>query len=726
MKSVFGTLFRCEMRMLLRDTRTVLIAVVAPLIMFPIMIVIMKSVEKRDQRRLQEATYTYAVTGERAAWAEDLVRAALAVDPAPGDTTRAPVRFERRDSTGADSLLAAGEISLVVEALSEEAWRSVQEERRAREDSVRRAAAERAGGGRRASAGNADADSTAAADSASVSPAAPLDPLVPAVRVKYRGRSDFSRTARTRMQEHLTALRLQQRDSVFQEAGFPLALDSVAPLEEENVASAAREAGAFLGIALTPFLILLMLSGGSIVAADAIAGEKERGTLETLLTTAARRSDIVRAKMAAIIAVGLAVAVINVVNLLFYLVVGVLDLPTSLEVALGPVDLVLLLLLLIPVTVLVAAALLLLSGVSKSYKEFQINFFPVFLAFLVPSIAAALPGIELRSAVALVPVAGVAVAVREILVGVRDFPALLVAFLSTGVLAAVMAGRTERALSTERLISHSDLDAADLTGGAALFPRHVFRWFLGLWVTLFVASLWFVAEMDIRGQVAVNLVGIFLGGSLLMIWRYRLPVREAFALRMPRAAAWPAVVIGAPSALVLGIGLSELVSRYLFPVPREVLEGFGQALVGPDLPLWQIVFFLAVMPGVLEELAFRGVLLHGLSRRLRPWAVALAVGAIFGMFHMSLFRLVPTAWLGVVMTAVVLLTGSVYPAMLWHFLNNAIAIVPAQQEWLPESFEVEPWMTAFAAVGFVVSFWILWRTRTPYPGLRPWRLRARG
>lgn len=707
---VLGTLFRYEIKMLLRDTRTIIIAVVAPLVIFPVLIVVQTQVEKRDQRRLEEATYTYAVTGSRAAWAEEVVRAALAVDPAPDDTTRAPVRFERRGAADADSLLAAGELTLVVEGMSEAEWRTLQEERRARADSAREAAEERDGG-----RGGADAE-VEPLDTASS-----LDPLVPALRLKFRGRSDYSRTARSRMQEHLAALRTQQRDSVFTAVGLPGAVTGAIPLESENVATAAREAGAFLGVALTPFLVLLMLTGGSIVAADAIAGEKERGTLETLLTTAARRHDIVRAKMLAIVVVGLAVAVINVADLLVYLVLGVLELPASLQVALGPLDLALLLVLFVPVTVLVAASLLMLSGISKSYKEFQIYFLPVFLVLLVPSLAAALPGIELRSVVVLIPLSGVAVAVREILVGAADVPFVLLTSFATGAAAVLMARRTEAALSTERLISQSDLDEADLTGGPALFPRHVLRWFLGLWVVFFVASLWLAAKLDIRLQLVVNLGVIFTGGSLLMIRLYRLDPRQVWALRAPPAAAWPAVLLGAPSALVLGQGLAELVNRWVFPVPQRMLEDFGQALLGPDLPLWQLLFFLAVLPGVLEELAFRGVLLHGVSRRLRPVATALVVGAVFGMFHVSLFRIVPTAWLGLVMAAATLLTGSIYPAMLWHFLNNALALVPIQQGWIGGDFRVDPWLTGVAAVGLATAFWILWRTRRPYPGLRPWR-----
>jgi membrane protease YdiL (CAAX protease family) len=236
-------------------------------------------------------------------------------------------------------------------------------------------------------------------------------------------------------------------------------------------------------------------------------------------------------------------------------------------------------------------------------------------------------------------------------------------------------------------------------------------------------SLWTGGGLDIRLQLLVNLVLILLGGSLLMIRLYRLDWREAFALRAPHPASWLAVVVGSPSAMVLGIGLAEMVNRWVFPVPRRMIESFGEAFFGPDLPVWQIVFFFGVLPGVLEELTFRGVLLHGLSKRLRPWAVALVVGGVFGFFHVSLFRIVPTAWLGVVMAAATLLTGSVFPAMLWHFLNNTVALVSIEMGWLPEDFRVEPWLTAVAAVGLALSFWIFWRTRRPYPGLRPWRAR---
>ena len=161
------------------------------------------------------------------------------------------------------------------------------------------------------------------------------------------------------------------------------------------------------------------------------------------------------------------------------------------------------------------------------------------------------------------------------------------------------------------------------------------------------------------------------------------------------------------------MGLAELVNTYLFPVPDEVIQAFGESLNAPSLPLWQLVFFLAILPGVCEEIAFRGVLLYGLRKRMGPWATAITVGVIFGFFHVALFRIIPTAWLGVLLAGVVLLSGSILPAILWHALNNALALVPSELGWLPPDFEVPGWGVALAGVGLTVSFWILWVTRRP-------------
>jgi hypothetical protein len=99
------------------------------------------------------------------------------------------------------------------------------------------------------------------------------------------------------------------------------------------------------------------------------------------------------------------------------------------------------------------------------------------------------------------------------------------------------------------------------------------------------------------------------------------------------------------------------------------------------------------------------------------------VGLIFGLFHMTLFRIAPTAALGMVLTAIALMTGSVFPGMLLHAGNNAIGVL--EPSWF--SIEALHW-PHFAAAGmiFALSLWIIYRNRvTSNLPLKPFSFAAR-
>jgi membrane protease YdiL (CAAX protease family) len=69
------------------------------------------------------------------------------------------------------------------------------------------------------------------------------------------------------------------------------------------------------------------------------------------------------------------------------------------------------------------------------------------------------------------------------------------------------------------------------------------------------------------------------------------------------------------------------------------------------------------------------VVLRGLATRLAPSAAIICTGVLFGMFHMDVWRLLPTALLGMVLSWVAWQSRSLLPSMLVHFLNNAILVV---------------------------------------------------
>jgi membrane protease YdiL (CAAX protease family) len=138
------------------------------------------------------------------------------------------------------------------------------------------------------------------------------------------------------------------------------------------------------------------------------------------------------------------------------------------------------------------------------------------------------------------------------------------------------------------------------------------------------------------------------------------------------------------------------------------------------MPLWQLALALAVLPPICEELLFRGALLHGLRKRLGPVGLCVVVGLIFGIFHLALFRLVTTSFLGIILTAVALMTGSVFPGILWHAVNNAIPLLAIK--FGRDLAEPPLWSYPVAAVLLALSLLVIWKNRTPYPDLgRPRR-----
>lgn len=656
------TLFRNELRMLLRSPRTIVMSIILPLLVMPLMLLVARWTANRRAETLEGTVYSYAVVGSQAEEARRLLDSARARAGEEGEE----FLFTEVVFPDPAESLESGDLHFYLDAMM---------------------------GPEEVSA-------------------------LPVLTFYFRADRDASEAGVRRMRHALWETRRIQRNLLLLERGFPVQPSDVAAVEDADVATAAQSSGLQLGRFLTLFLMLFLLTGGSVVAIDSLAGEKERGTLETLLTTAVSRFEIVAAKHLAILAVAIFITVIQVANLLAYVGFELIPLPEGFTTPVSPLVAALLLVLYLPVASLVSSVLLLTSGYAKTYKEAQLYLSPVLLISLLPALAPILPGIELHSAIVALPVANISVAVKEILAGTFDWPMIVLAWLVTAGSAAYTARLSARSLSTEKLITASEIDEVEFQGGPALFPRRVLRWFAVMWAILFVAAANMEATTDIRLQLFFNLGVLFLGGSLLMVTRYRLNISEALALRPVKPLVWIAVLVGVPSGLLLANGLFEL-SNLIFPVPERMVEGFSQALLPEHIPFWQMLLFLSVLPGICEEIAFRGVLLYGLRRRFHPALVPLVVGLIFGLFHFSLFRIVPTAFLGVILAVVTMLTGSIFPAMLWHALNNAATLLVIRSG--ASVVGLDTWLYVTATPLLAAAFWILWRHRSLYPGLRPWR-----
>jgi sodium transport system permease protein len=213
-------------------------------------------------------------------------------------------------------------------------------------------------------------------------------------------------------------------------------------VERVNTAESRENVGELIGGWIAYLLVPLCLAGASYPAIDIGAGEKERGTLETLLICPISRSAIVMGKFLTVLTTGLVAALITVVSFGSWgYVIGSMmgvDIVEKAMSTLGLIDLTLILALLIPLTAIFAALLLSLSIYARSYKEAQNYIGPLTMVIFMPLVVSILPGIELNWKLAMVPVLNVALGIKELVKGTIDYSLLAVVLLSTLVLAGAM------------------------------------------------------------------------------------------------------------------------------------------------------------------------------------------------------------------------------------------------------------------------------------------------
>ena len=217
---------------------------------------------------------------------------------------------------------------------------------------------------------------------------------------------------------------------------FEVAKKNVAP--EEKVSAA-------LASAMLPYLVILMcLTGAMYPAMDLTAGEKERGTMETILTSRVSRIHLVLGKFLMVLTASIATALLAVSSMGFssQMAMKVFEgkIPAGsaaqLQLRLGPRELLAVFALIVPVGVMFSAALLAISLFAKSYKEAQSYISPLMIIVIVPAVASLMPGVELNWRLALVPVLNTSLVSKEILTGTYHWQYIAAVFVSSSVYAS--------------------------------------------------------------------------------------------------------------------------------------------------------------------------------------------------------------------------------------------------------------------------------------------------
>jgi sodium transport system permease protein len=254
------------------------------------------------------------------------------------------------------------------------------------------------------------------------------------------GRVDFyykSTDDRAIVQDRLRKPLEEYENTLLAQRFARLELDSTivdaVDLRSQNVASMEERVGKAVGGMLPYIFIIFCFMGAMYPAIDLGAGEKERGTMETLLTAPVNRFHILLGKFGVVVLSGLVSAGVSIFGLFIALKQSNEIPPQFMDIILkmlGWDTIVLVLSLLLPLTIFFAGLLLSVSLTARSFKEAQSMISPLNIAVIVPAAIGLVPGIKMSYATAVIPVLNVSLATKEIIAGTMRTPHLVAVYAS--------------------------------------------------------------------------------------------------------------------------------------------------------------------------------------------------------------------------------------------------------------------------------------------------------
>ena len=277
------------------------------------------------------------------------------------------------------------------------------------------------------------------------------------ITVLVNSANDVSQAAAARIQTAVAAYSATLRASRLQHAHLSAQFGTPLMVDEQSVKGSGSPVMLILSILLPYFLTLNALTGGMYAANDQIAGEKERGTLETLLVSPASRRDIVVGKFCAVACICLLSGVLSVVGMALPFALhapGVTGMGASGlgSVHLGIAAIATILLAQIPLALLCTGLLIAASTLARNQKEVQVYQTPLVLAVVLPAIASISLGSDASWHYALVPVLNTGLVIKQSLSGVINPVFIAVALVSAFAYAAIAIAISVKLFNNERVL----------------------------------------------------------------------------------------------------------------------------------------------------------------------------------------------------------------------------------------------------------------------------------
>lgn len=497
--------------------------------------------------------------------------------------------------------------------------------------------------------------------------------------------------AKNRMAEILRRTRDRTVAERKAQANLPPAFDEPFDIRVTDLSSPPS----VLGQVLPLILILMTITGAIYPAIDVTAGERERGTLESLMVSPVRVYELVVGKFLVVTTVAVMGAALNLASVTATVYFGGFKKVVATDTGLPLATMLLILLCLVPFAVLMSAIMIAVCCFARTFKEAQNYVTPVILAVLIPGGIAALPTTRLDGVMMVMPVGNMVLLARDLLLGAA-VPTwqIGVVLLSTTFYAGAAVALAASIFGRESVV-FADAGSWRTALSRKLIKRSsVPSISMGLLLTALLFPTWFFIQAAYSPQPGGSAIELLLITAWMMpllflllpmgvAWFWRVDIVNTFLLRLPRGRHLLGGVLLGLTAFVPAYWVNTAQQHWI-GIPKSVLDS-SQLLIETlrQLSPGAALLVLAAIPAVCEESLFRGFLLTSLRCSWSKWTAILTSAVIFGIFHFVFFKFPVTIGLGVVLAYLCVQSGSIVPSLTAHAMHNAIGVLHARY---PDAF----------------------------------------
>jgi sodium transport system permease protein len=286
-------------------------------------------------------------------------------------------------------------------------------------------------------------------------------------RILHDGSRDRSRDARARIEDAIEAWRRERALAAFESAGLTETDLDRFRVESENTASAVQRGRDILAAGLPLVLLLMVCVATAATAIDTIVGERERGTLETLLVSPLARGDVLVGKYLFVVLAAFAAFTLNLLSMSLFVgwVLKLVDVGEDIRVSLDPLSILLVLGTAALLAAFLAAVFMILAVPSRTYREGQAALSPAYLLAMVPGLVVGASAEPFGMSQAVIPVLNATALFEAVLEGHIDAAPVAVTYLVLALSTAAALALAARIASREDVFLEPKLSLRELLRG---------------------------------------------------------------------------------------------------------------------------------------------------------------------------------------------------------------------------------------------------------------------